>query len=255
MNAWRCAHRAFTLIELLVVVSLIVLLIAMLLPALGRARGIARAVSCSSNLHQIAAAATDYGTDNGYHVVGIASSGGTWIWPTLLRGQMGGSTEPFHCPAADDRTKWEVVINGGGDAVHGYLDGERRLAPGGQTDFSYGYNVWGSHVGRVMNTGLGTYDGHATFGNVRVGRVKNPPRMVQFADSNYDVDLNWSGFVGLEAPRQYPSQIHEGRANVSFVDGHTERLLPEDISDHWNADVNRIWNIHNEPMFGAGGTR
>lgn len=100
----RAMKRGFTLIELLVVISVIALLIGILLPSLSKSRELARMTKCSSNLRQLAVAATTYANGaKGYY------SSGTW------------DNRSLRSWGALDKAGWVADYNNGGFAVPGNL--------------------------------------------------------------------------------------------------------------------------------------
>jgi len=69
-------RTGFTLVELLVVIAIIGILVALLLPAIQAARESARSTSCKNNLRQIALAAINHESAQGFFPTG----GWGWFW-------------------------------------------------------------------------------------------------------------------------------------------------------------------------------
>jgi prepilin-type N-terminal cleavage/methylation domain-containing protein/prepilin-type processing-associated H-X9-DG protein len=257
-------HKAsavgFTLIELLVVIAIIAILAAMLLPALSQAKAKAKGVQCMNNLRQMGIAMISYSDETGYYPVGIdQAEGAAWIWPPLLRKYIGTSLSVnlFWCPSAPAQAQWVVKFGSGRPAEFGYAQNEVRLVPGGKSFMSYGYNVWGAYAGLTPNQGLGVYRGDPVYGETKPSAVVKPVEMIAIGDSNWDLkkkgDPDWSGFIGMYEQRQWPLDLHSGRANILFCDSHVEALKRISLAAQLLKDkaaqdqVGRHWNRDNTP--------
>jgi prepilin-type N-terminal cleavage/methylation domain-containing protein/prepilin-type processing-associated H-X9-DG protein len=246
----------FTLIELLVVIAIIAILAAMLLPALSKAKSKAKAIQCISNLRQMGLATMIYADAGGYYPAGVGGPetgplNEAWVWPALIRQHLGSQliVDVFKCPSAPISAQWVVKFGSGNAASYGYLQNEVPLMPGGSSFMSYGYNAWGSAVGRP-NLGLGVY---TDYDKIKPTAVVKPTDCIALGDSNWDLkrngDRNWSGFIGMYAERQWPLDLHNARANLAFCDGHAQGLRRKIFVGQQNTETsaqqeaNRIWNI------------
>lgn len=208
--------RGFTLVELLVVVSIIALLVGALVPSLSRARKQTKATVCQNNLRGLGLAVLMYSDTNREHLVtaGLAHGNGDGngdgdaghheqdAWINTLRAEYGNELLA-RCPS-DRSPHWTEPLP----------DGDLRRVS---------YAVNGYTVHRFGN--VGPYD--------RLSVFKRPNWTI------YIVDLAETGeFAGADnihpetwfvnpraiAEQQVAIERHLGRANYSFIDGHTERL-------------------------------
>ena len=219
------SHRhAFTLIELLVVISIIALLIAILLPALGKARVSSQDMQCLSNARGIAVAMQIY-TDEQKEIFPAhrsASLGAdAWGWNDKLL-EFGYITDEnvFRCPRVP---YWESNRNPGTIievAVTGRLSLD--FIPYGYNSFWLGYDPYNG-------------SGHPTGRNyTKRSDVKNPSNLMMVSDSQISLQDTWATSMWYPNRRagilEGVSDVHDGKSNLSFADGHSEPMDADEVN-------------------------
>lgn len=223
------ARRGFTLIELLVVMSIIALLIGILLPALAGAREAAQAVTCGSNIRQLAIANVNYMADNdGHYVPGAADN-----WWNSTTFEAGPNLERWHGTREADDQPFEpeggpLYPYHGDGAVKRCPQFDERLFHIGFEAGSGGYGYNSTYVGTLHPNDSSP---ESTGSGARATTFADPGNTVMFTDSAYlNEDAEYIEYSFAEPPQTpwgdaHPSIHfrHRDQANVAWLDGHVAR--------------------------------
>lgn len=237
------AHRrGFTLIELLVVIAIIAILAAILFPVFAQAREKARAISCTSNLKQLATSVLMYAQDyDEIYPVGVQDD---WnqSWPVKVQPYVK-NIGVFRCPSDGTGTQPDWTVGWGGVPISYTCNGMTGWngsanATLGVMGMAQGWVTPGvrslADVGRPAETVLIT-EKH----NTDVLKVGGWANLSSFAPGCIIVGLdNWDTLAANELPNgklsataPWPtgrdgsvSAHHNEMANFAFSDGHVKMM-------------------------------
>lgn len=228
----------FTVIELLVVIAVIALLVGLLLPALGKARSVARMSACLSHQRQTTLGLLTYTQDFDGRFV-------TYVYTTPAPGS----------PGTPDGAVWWFGFEPGGPAIGTgkdlqpegsplapYLGGDLHEAlacpafPEDEAGFVRKFNQRSAHFG--YNGGL-VWPFPLAAVPRRLDEVARTSAVFTFADAVHQ-DYNPGFYEPHMVAYRRPGKIdgtahhrHDGRANVSFADGHAAAQPPPPTETVW----------------------
>ncbi len=199
-------RTGFTLIELLVVIAIIAILAAILFPVFARAREKARQSSCSSNMKQLALAATMYCQDYDEKLC-FASYGNGLGWADVLAPYIKNS-QIFDCPSAN-RT---MAMNTAVTPNRFYRVGNDTCPTG--VDYSYGYNAYNVTTAPACVGPAGR----------ALADIKSPAQVILVGEgagaSPYAIGAG--GYTLNDVKGQTAWNRHNEGQNLSYVDGHVK---------------------------------
>lgn len=222
----RSLRLGFTLIELLASLAVIVLLLGILVPAMGGVRGRAAETSCASRMREIGKGIILYAQENGGEYPRSFHSAGAHREPGWAR-----SVAPYlGVSEAAMNGDWTKVFN---DYFRAPEDDETNPYV-----YSYGLNV---HF--ELDPRGDDYEGAPATWRKLV-QVPNPSRTLLLAEVKpiqFGDHLMAHLWTSVEGPRNAVNfDVHDGRSNYLFADGHVESMEIEETLDR-SRGLN-LWN-------------
>jgi len=214
--------RGVTLIEILVVVAIIAILGALLFPAVATIRKRANVSVCTNNLRQLAMGTSLYLQDHDQT-----------FWPDTYNPNSTG--DPNYVQGWTSQSKWDSTAHGPLFYLNYDTSSGDYSKHGTVMDCP---NMKHGHLGLVLDY---TYNGSlgSSLSQLRMTGVQNPSKKYLLM-TGYNSRLIWpvTPLTPYSAPwldpgtTTYGAFPHPGeRANVLFVDGHSELLTKQDITD------------------------
>ena len=221
----RQRTNGFTLIELLVVIAIIALLMGILMPVLSKAKDQARAVRCLNNLKQIGLAAHMYAQDYDMKVPRDETDG---LWSVLFMPYVGGLSNKvdhysevkiFDCPSYPDKEQTVDYCMNAWDIKSGNTQGKEQRGATKLDDIP-------RHSQTIY---LADYEYDPDASHIQIVLRQDDPQTLRDKLRWLDV-YSVNHLPSSDVQRRVARDRHDGKVNVLFVDGRSDKLDPMAIT-------------------------